>query len=154
MILDRLENRGHYAGLDVGIPQALDYLARTDFTKLADGKQVLDGERLFAIVQRYQTKPVSQARWEIHRRYLDVQYVACGNERIGYAPWIEGLPVEEAYDAQRDIAFYGASGVLLPVHAGMFAILTPQELHAPCLTPAELNAAGEVLKVVVKCRWE
>lgn len=154
MILERLEHRGLYTGLGLGIPQALDYLARTDFSKLADGKQVLDGDRLFAMVQRYQARPVARARWEIHRRYLDVQYIVRGSERIGYAPYQEGLPVEEAYDAQRDIAFYRAAGVLLPVRAGMFAILTPHELHAPGLAPAEPEATGEVLKVVVKCRWE
>ena len=138
----------------MGISNALDYLAQTDFNALPDGKQVIDGDRLFAIVQRYTTKPVSEARWETHRRYIDVQYIARGSERMGYVPWSESLPVQEVYDPQRDVAFYEASGVLLPVSAGMFAIFAPHEVHAPCLAPAEPQPAGEVLKVVFKCLWE
>jgi len=109
---------------------------------------------MFALVQRYKTKPVSEARWEKHQRYMDVQYVVSGAERIGYAAFTEGLRVVEAYDPQRDIAYYHSSGVLVPLSAGMFAIFTPNELHAPCLEPVEPEIAGEVLKVVVKCRWE
>ena len=154
MILDRIDQRKKYAGLGMGIPDALDYLAQTDFNAISSGKQVIDGERPFAVVQRYRTKPVSDARWEMHRRYLDVQYIARGSERIGYVPWSESLPVEEVYDPERDVAFYEASGVLLPVSAGMFAIFTPDEVHAPCLSPGESTPAGEVLKVVVKCLWE
>jgi YhcH/YjgK/YiaL family protein len=97
---------------------------------------------------------MAQARWEIHRRYLDVQYIVQGGERIGFAPYTEGLKVDEAYDPQRDIAFYFASGVLVPVPAGMFAILTPHELHSPGLVVEDTAAPGDVLKVVVKCRWE
>jgi biofilm protein TabA len=154
VILDRIERRALYRGFGMGIPEALDYLARTDFTKLPNGKQVIDGDRLFAVVQRYPTKPVAQARWELHRRYIDIQYVAQGSERIGYALWTDRLPVEEDYNPERDAAFYSASGTLVPVSAGIFAVLTPDEVHAPCLAPAEPEFAGEVLKVVVKCRWE
>jgi YhcH/YjgK/YiaL family protein len=154
MILDRLDRRDLYAGAGRGIPEALEYLAKTDFSALPNGKHTIDGDRLFAVVQRYKTKPVAEGRWEMHKRYIDVQYVAAGSERIGYEPLCESLPVEEAYDSSRDAAFYKASGVLLPVTAGMFAVFTPDEVHAPCLAPAEPESAGDVLKVVVKCLWE
>ena len=154
MIIDRIDRRKLYGGMGMSIPDALDYLAQTDFNALPEGKQVIDGERLWAVVQRYTAKPVSQARWEMHRRYIDVQFIARGRERMGYVPWCESLLVQEAYDPQRDVAFYETSGVLLPVSAGMFAIFTPDEVHAPCLAPAEPEPAGEVLKVVVKCLWE
>ena len=86
----------------------------------------------------------------------DAEFNPTGRQGVysGYAPWVEGLPVQEAYDPQRDVAFYAASGVLVPVSAGMFAIFAPHEVHAPCLAPTEPEPAGEVLKVVVKCRWE
>jgi biofilm protein TabA len=154
MILDRLDRRDLYARVGLGIPEALEYLAKTDFRSLPDGKQTIDGDRLFAVVQRYTAKPLAQARWEMHRRYLDVQYIACGSERIGFVPWSEALPVQEAFDPARDVAFYETSGVLLPVSGGMFAVFTPDEVHAPCLAPAEPEVAGEVLKIVVKCLWE
>jgi YhcH/YjgK/YiaL family protein len=153
MIFDRIGQRKNYDGLGSGIPEALEYLAKTDFTALESGKHVIDGDRLFAVVQRYKTKPTAEARWEMHRRYLDVQFLALGSERIGYAPWDESLPVVEAYRAERDAAFYAASGVLLPLSAGSFAVFAPEEVHAPCIVFADSEPAGEVLKVVVKCLW-
>lgn len=154
MIIDRLERRGLYASIGRGIPEALEFLAKTDVSALANGKHVIDGERLFAMVQRYKTKPVAEGRWEMHKKYIDVQYVAAGSERIGFAPLTDDSPVDEAYDPSRDVAFYKMSGVLLPVSAGMFAVFTPNEVHAPCLSPDGPESAGEVLKVVVKCLWE
>jgi YhcH/YjgK/YiaL family protein len=153
MICDRIENRHRYRDFNRRVAKALDHLARTDFSGVPNGRQEIDGDDLYAVVQRYAAKPVSQARWEIHRQYLDVQYIAQGSERIGYAPWTDGLQVEEAYDPKRDAGFYAASGVLLPVKAGMFTIFLPEEIHAPGLTPDASEIGGEILKIVIKCRW-
>ncbi|MHB1035641.1 MAG: YhcH/YjgK/YiaL family protein [Pirellulales bacterium] len=151
MILDRLENACLYRRLGARIAAAFDYLCATDFRQLLDGRYELDGDRLFAMVQRYVTRPPSAAKWEAHRQYVDVQYVVEGVERIGYAPLVDGLPVVEAYDAAKDLAFFDAGGDLVTVRAGSFAIFTPQDLHAPGLA-AESSGPAEVRKVVVKCR--
>jgi biofilm protein TabA len=150
MIIDRLDNAAMYAGLGPRIAAALDYLRRTDFTALPDGRYELDGDRLVAIVQRYRTKPPAGARWEAHRRYLDVQYVVQGVERIGYAPLLGSLAVETPYDAQKDIVFYAARGDLIEIPAGSFAIFAPQDVHSPSLTPNG-SPPSDVLKVVMKC---
>jgi YhcH/YjgK/YiaL family protein len=151
MIVDRIENARLYAGYGHGVAEALDYLGRTDLTALANGKHELDGERLFVVVQRYQPKPPAEARWEYHEKYLDVQFIAAGAEAIGYAPWDAKLPVVQAFDAAKDAGLVAASGAMLPIAAGMFAIFAPRELHAPCI--AIDGAKSDVLKVIVKCRW-
>ncbi len=86
-----------------------------------------------------------------HRRYLDVQYVAEGTERIGYAPLTEQWKVVEPYDEAKDVAFYDARGDLIEVPAGSFAIFGPQDIHAPGLVGGTLPVVRGVLKVVVKC---
>jgi YhcH/YjgK/YiaL family protein len=152
MILDRLENAAIYRSLGTSIAMALDYLGRTDFSQMPEGRYELDGDRVFAIVQRYRPKPPAEARWEAHRQYLDVQYVAEGVERIGYAPLVDGLPVQLAYDSQKDVAFFDVRGDLVTVPAGSFAIFYPTDVHAPCLAAERSAAAVDVCKVVVKCR--
>ena len=151
MIVDRLENADVYRGLDTRIAAALDWLRRTDVSSLADGKHVLDGERLFAIVQRYRPKPAAEARWEAHRLYTDVQYLAAGAERMGWAPLSEALPVTQPYDPQKDVVFFDARGELLTVCQGQFTIFFPRDVHAPGLA-GEVASGEEVVKVVVKCR--
>ena len=152
MILDRLENAGLYNALGVEIALALDYLRRTDFSQVPDGRYELDGDRVYAIVMRYRPKPVAEAVWEAHRQYLDVQYVASGAEHMGYAPLNGGLPARQAYDTQKDFILYDAKGDLFEVPAGAFAIFGPQDVHAPSLAITPEEAAAEVQKVVVKCR--
>jgi YhcH/YjgK/YiaL family protein len=112
----------------------------------------VDGTNVFAGVHRYCPKPVAEAKWEAHRQYVDVQYVAEGVERMGYAPLTDALKVRQAYDPKKDAIFLDAQGDLFTVPAGSFAIFGPRDVHAPGLT---LDLAGEpttVCKVVVKCR--
>jgi YhcH/YjgK/YiaL family protein len=151
MILDRLEHAKLYRPLAVDIARALDYLQATNLRELADGRHVIDGERLFAIVQRYQPKPAKEAKWESHRKYIDVQYVVEGCEWMGYAPLSDKWPVTQAYDAQKDVGFFDAQGVLMEVPAGSFAIFMPQDVHAPNLTTDSSGNVPPVCKVVVKC---
>jgi len=152
MILDRLENAAMYRALGPRIADALDYLRLTDFSKIADGRYELDGDRLVAIVQRYRTKPLAKARWEAHRRYLDVQYVVQGVERMGYAPLHDRMKVAQPYDAEKDLVFFDTPGDLFEVAAGSFAIFGPQDVHAPGLVGGSPPRVRDVLKVVMKCR--
>ena len=95
---------------------------------------------------------MSDARWEYHEKYLDLQFVVEGNEIMGYAPWNAALPVEMAYDVSKDAGLVKASGVMMPISSGMFAVFSPRELHAPSL--AANPAKPDIFKIVMKCRWE
>lgn len=149
MILDHLSNASSYVGLSSRLALALRLARETDWSSRADGRHDLDGERVFALVQEYTTKPREQGRWEAHRAHIDVQLVLSGVEQMGHAP-ITSLQTYEPYDASRDIEFFAdAPGDFLTVRAGMFAILMPQDGHMPGLTPAGA-AHGHVRKVVLK----
>jgi YhcH/YjgK/YiaL family protein len=152
MILDRLENASAYRGIHQRIDKALEYLGKTDFSRVANGKYELDGDRLFAMVQRYRTRTLDQIVWEAHRRYIDVQYIVAGAERMGYLALREGLTVKKPYDEQGDAILFEADGAMFTFWAGSFAVFMPQDVHAPGL--AVDNIPSEVVKVVVKCRIE
>jgi YhcH/YjgK/YiaL family protein len=151
MIIDRIEHRAFYLQLGSRVGEALEYLATTDFSKMPDGKYELNGQLMFAIVQRYRPKAIGEIVWESHRNYIDVQYMAEGAERMGYAMLSDLPPVKEAYDPQRDVVFYDAQGELFTISQGSFVVFTPHDVHAPGLAVEDPNAVGEVLKVVVKC---
>ena len=141
-----------YRTLGVDIARALDYLQQTDLRGLADGRYDLDGDRLYAMVQRYKPKPVSEAKWEAHRKYIDVQYVVDGLERMGYTYLRDALKVLEPYDAQKEASFFEAQGDFVAVPAGSFIIFAPHDVHAPGLTTESPESVREVCKIVVKCR--
>jgi len=152
MIIDRLEHARMYRVLGVDIARALDFLQQTDLRGLPEGRHELNGDRLFAMVQRYRPRPVAEAVWEAHRSYVDVQYIVAGSERMGYTYLRSSLAVRQPYDAEKDYALYDAQGDLLEVPAGSFVIFAPHDVHAPGLTTEPAEAAGQVCKVVVKCR--
>jgi YhcH/YjgK/YiaL family protein len=150
MIIDRLGSRFSSASLPPRLRQALEWLRATDLRALPTGRQAIDGDHLFALVQEYTTKSAGDCRWEAHRMYTDVQFVVSGAERMGYAN-IADARERETYDAARDVAFFEPGEDFVTVRAGMFAIFTPDDVHAPC------GAAGKpapVRKVVVKAAIE
>jgi YhcH/YjgK/YiaL family protein len=146
MIIDQLTNLEQYRGLPSRLVRALEFLRDTDVLSLALGRHDLDGDRLFALVQEYPTKPVAECRWEAHRRYCDVQFVARGVERIGVVN-IERMRVDQPYDSDRDVAFFAGEGDFITLHAGAFAIFAPQDVHMPCLTVGE---SQPIRKIVLK----
>jgi YhcH/YjgK/YiaL family protein len=147
MIFDRLEHADRYRSLSPGIAVAFDYLRSTDFAQTTPGRHELDGSRVIAMVSRYQTKRPEEAVWESHRRYIDVQYIASGVERLGYAHLSTNPAIREAYSEERDVLFYEPQQDSLEAQAGTFLIFFPHDVHAPGLMR---DAPAEVLKVVVK----
>jgi biofilm protein TabA len=150
MIIDRLENRSSLYELPPRLTSAVAYLRATDLLSIATGRHDLDGDNLFALVQDYTTRPPEECVWEAHRRYIDVQFVAAGVERIGYA-MLSDMREREAYDATRDVTFFEPGSEFVLLRAGMFAILGPDDVHSPGHVA---GAPTHVRKVVVKARLD
>ncbi|HVU87523.1 MAG TPA: YhcH/YjgK/YiaL family protein [Pirellulales bacterium] len=146
MVFDKLENSAQYAAIHPRLAKAFEYLHTADLGQLALGRHDIDGDQIFALVQEYRTRPDNEGFWESHRQYIDVQHVASGAERMGYAN-IDRLKVRQEYDADKDVAIYDGQGDFFVVGAGMFTIFQPQDGHMPCLSPGE---ATTVRKVVIK----
>jgi YhcH/YjgK/YiaL family protein len=150
MIIDRLGNASLYVRLGDGLARAFRYLQSTDLGALPAGRVDIDGDRLFALVQDYETRPREAGRWEAHRRYIDVQFVVRGEESIGYAD-MAALPAGP-YESDKDIQFAdGGDGSFVTVPAGTFVVLWPGEAHMPGMAG---RPPGRVRKIVVKVKHE
>ena len=143
MVLDRLENTYLYENLSENFRMVFHYLQKNDLKKLAVGKYTLENGVYF-MVQQYATKPVEAGKWEAHRKYIDIQLVLDGNERIGYAP-ITGLEEATAYEEEADVQFFEGEGSLLQVPGGSFCIFFPEDAHMP-----GIRGTDNVPKIVVK----
>ncbi len=146
MILDRIENTHLYAGLGAPFVAALEYLKHIDPGSLTTGRHAIDGENVHALVSEYSTKPLAQGRWEAHRRYIDLQCVIQGAERIGHAP--VDLLRAEPYDEQKDIMWLSGEGQFATLRPGDFMILFPCDAHMPGI--AVDDSPAPVRKIVVK----
>jgi biofilm protein TabA len=146
VIVDRLANPAPVFQLPARLALAIDYLRANDLRSVSLGRHDIDGDRLFALVQEYTTRPADQCVWEAHRKYIDVQFVAFGVERMGYAN-IAHMREREAYDETFDVTFFEPGVDLVTIRAGTFAIFSPEDVHSPGHAAAE---PGLVRKVVVK----
>ncbi len=147
MVIDQLKNASLYFGMGKGIEAALRYLQSTDATRIEPGRYELDGDRLFAMVQQYETKPKEKGFWEAHRKYIDVQYVARGMEHMGFAQLRALKPGQ--YDESRDFLPLEGTGEFALMREGTFVILGPEDAHMPGMA---VDTPQPVRKVVVKVK--
>jgi biofilm protein TabA len=147
MILDALGQADRYETLHRRFTAAFEFLRRPDLTSLSDGRHPLDGDQLVAIISRAQTKTLDVAVWESHRRYIDVQYIVAGAERVGFEPLSENCVVRTPYQAERDVVFYEPGTRYFDFAAGQFCVFFPTDVHAPSLA---VGTPQPVHKVVLK----
>ncbi|MSR65296.1 MAG: DUF386 domain-containing protein [Verrucomicrobiae bacterium] len=150
MILDNLSQCQRYTALSPRFAKAFEFLKKFDGT-LKNGRHEIDGDNVFALVQKYTTKPAENGQFEVHRKYIDVQFVHSGKETILWAPLESLKDVNMAYDEKQDAALFKLVPTSTPIRlsAGQFTILYPEDGHVPC---CEWNGASEVSKVVVKVK--
>jgi YhcH/YjgK/YiaL family protein len=149
MIVDQLAQAWRYEELHPLFARAFEFLCRPDLVTLADGKEPIVEDRVFAIIARGQGRGREPSRLEFHRRYIDIQYVVAGSDEIGWLPTSNCRRVASPYDAERDVGFFEDSPVTwLTLPAGHFAIFFPEDAHAP------LAGQGPVHKAVIKVACE
>lgn len=150
MIMDNLAQWRRYSPVSSPLGRAFVFLESLD-VHCPDGKYPIDGDNVFCLVQRYRSKPVEKAAFEAHRKYTDVQYIIAGNESILWAPLASLTTVTQPFDVERDIGFCAtpAEHTALRLCAGQFAVLFPEDGHAPGIVSSE---SSDVVKAVVKVR--
>ncbi|MBD3670093.1 MAG: YhcH/YjgK/YiaL family protein [Gammaproteobacteria bacterium] len=147
MIADRLENASLYYPLGERIMRALNFLQNSDLLALETGQHPIEGDDIFAIVNEYDTQVYEDHSLEAHRKYIDVQYVVKGSELMGYCALDQQAPSRD-YSDDKDYALYRDEPSFIEMHAGMFAIFFPTDLHMPGMG----RVAAPVKKIVVKVR--
>ncbi len=152
MILDTLDNATRYETLNSRFAKTFAWLRKFDGTQEL-GRHDIDGDHCFALVQTYETKPLEKAKFEAHRKYIDVQFIYSGRETILWAPLSAMKEETMAYTEEKEAALWKLIPDVTPLHmsGGHFAILWPQDAHAPCI---EWEKPEQVLKVVVKVAVE
>lgn len=149
MIADTIKNRDVYTLLSPRIKTALEYLGTTDFSGMEPGRYNIDGDNIFALIQKYQTIPKEEAKWECHNIYIDIQYIVEGAEQIGFGNTDE-MEVITEYDPVNDIAFLIGEGGYATFSEGCYGIFFPHDAHQPRVTPGKVP--GQVKKVLIKIK--
>jgi biofilm protein TabA len=140
-----------FAWLQKPLKIAVEHLKQTDFTALPVGNYDLQGKDIYVQVFDMTTKVFAETRAEVHRQYIDVQYLCSGAEKIGVASETGNNQVAEDLLGQRDLLFYTGmeNESTLNMTPGSFAVFFPTDVHRPGVA---FDQPLTVRKVVIKVR--
>ncbi len=147
MIYDKLNNINKY---NVISEKVSDFLLGLT-PEIAAGRYVID-ENTYVNIDVYNSKDFNNCKLEAHKKYIDIQMLITGNERLDYIN-TDGLKVSEEYDENRDIMFFETPDIplnsvqLTPYN---FALIYPHEAHMPQINYN--NKTHSVKKAVVKIK--
>ena len=145
MILDALGRAERYVSLHPAFLRAFEFLGRPDLARLAAGRHVIDGDRLYVSIDHTEARGRDGARLESHRRFIDIQFTIDGEEEIGWTPLEACAAPAGPYDDSRDIRFYDdRPHAWVAVPPGRFTIFFPEDAHAP------LGGRGMLKKAIAK----
>ena len=151
MIIDSMKNCELYYAVNPGFEKAFNFIRKAVAENLDVGRYEIDGDKVFAMVQTYDTKPSEAGSYEAHERYIDVQYVVSGVETVEFLDIAKAV-VKTPYDPAKDAAFFENSplaGVTV-LEAGDYGIFFPQDIHKPGRIFGQCPTA--VKKIVVKVK--
>ena len=146
--VDKVEFAKQYTANQVAWDKAFAYFRDTNLDQLTPGKYPVDGENVFASMTENPTKELANTQWESHRKYIDMQCVVQGTEKIGVAP-IAKATVVKPYDETRDVVNYEVEGKFYETKPGTIYIFFPQDVHRPNL---KADGVEKDKKLVVKVR--
>lgn len=152
MIYDTLDHASCYP-LGTAFQKAVEFVKRLD-AATPDGRYDIDGDRVYANVMSYETQEGSPEKYEVHRKYADLQVLIDGHETV-YVRMAEGLGVQTPYNAEKDCEFLNPDGraaeVNVQLFPGYFTLVLPQDAHmgkgVTCLGKCRLKKA--VVKIAL-----
>lgn len=147
MIYDTLNHIDNYKGIHPNVMRGLEILRDTDFSKLEDKRYEVDGDEVFFFIQTFETKEVNDTP-EAHKKYVDIQYVIDGQEKMGVGP-LESMEREVEARPEGDIWFYNGPLDYVRLGNGRFAAVWPGDAHAPGIA---VDGPATCRKCVVKAR--
>ena len=147
MITDDIKNIDTYSE----IPEKVKEFIKTMPENIALGRHELyDGH--YVNIEVYDTKTPEKGVFESHEKYIDIQIILSGTERIDFINTSE-LSVDIPYNEEKDIIFYKRENLdagRVVLRQRQFAIFYPYEAHMPQLNAGSIQQ--EVKKAVVKIK--
>lgn len=150
MIFDKVSNFSTYINIHPRFKKVKEWLDSVDLSTLESGSKIeIDGKNIYAKVDEYETHPSYKKTFEGHIKYIDIQIITYGYEKIEVA-MLNGTEDEDIpYDEIKErYKVKTQEDCNITIKDGEFAVFFPQDLHKPCINPSYKKE--KVKKVVIK----
>ena len=130
MIYDKLENIGRYKGMNKHLDTAIDYILHNDLSSRPSGRTELDGDNVYINVMEAAAGPLETRKYEIHKKYMDIQIDLAGTEAI-HTGDMSAMSIE-SYDAASDFGSVQCPDLAsCTIGPGNFLLCMAEEPHKP-----------------------
>jgi biofilm protein TabA len=151
MIIDTIENASKYFTVHPLFAKAFEYISNTDIANIEIGKYAI-AEGLTAIFSNKKGATVEEsiAKFECHDKNIDIQLCIKGKETFGWKPRQTCTMPKGGYNTEKDVRFYSdAPDMYFQLTDGQFALLFPEDVHAPMIAVDDNAIRKLVIKVEV-----
>ena len=142
MIYDKLENFEKYVSAHPEFKTVAEFMKNNDLLAIPLGKTPIN-DKVFLNRQSYLGKPDSN-KYESHIKYIDVQVVMKGREKIKYS--VTQPTITEVNE--KDVYFTEADADCVMELENSFAVFFPGELHAPGIGVNDEQVEKIIFKVM------
>jgi YhcH/YjgK/YiaL family protein len=149
MIIDTLTNASRYFSVHPLFAKAFEYISKTDLNTVEMGKYEIDGANLKAVfsAKKGMSAEESVSKFECHNNHIDIQLCINGVEKFGWKPREKCLVPNGEYNEVKDTQLYtDVPDMYFELTNGQFAILFPEDVHAPMI------GTDEIKKLVIKVK--
>lgn len=151
MIKDNIKNAKKYYSISENMELGFKFIEENDLENFECGKHKIKGDEVFAMVQEYDTKLAADAKFEVHKKYIDIQFMIKNSELMGYGD-VSNFEYDGEFDFEKDIVFLNLKlqaqePEFLHVKQNEFVIFTPSDAHMPSIA---LDKPAYAKKVIVK----
>lgn len=147
MIIADLDQSYRYESLHPAFPKVFQYVKSHDLLNAELGKIEIDSDNVFIINSEPECLTKEEQVLEYHRAYLDIHILLTGEETIGWKNLSDCTQEQKAFDIENDFGLYADTPTTyITLQAGQFAIVYPEDAHAPII------GNGKIRKLVVKIK--
>lgn len=149
MIFGNINNIGNEKIYPAIILEGLKALKEGEWEKKSNGRYELKGEEMYISISEYETAPEETKKPEVHKKYIDIQYLFEGEEVIKVATDLGENLISKAYSEANDIMFYESTKneVSITMTPGSFAVFYPNDIHTP---GCNNKGISKIRKAVIK----
>ncbi len=147
MIFDNIRNKDLYAKAHPLFEKAFGFIEEYLQNPKEVGQYPICGDDLFAKVMDYETR--SEGLYEVHNKYIDIQFIARGAERVFYGNRCDFTETEYHEDGDYMFLEEDKQRLVFDLQQGEFAIFFPEDAHKPSM---DTDTKNQVVKVVLKVK--
>ena len=132
MIFTNINDKLQNSSLTKDIQFCIDYAEknREKILSLENGSYDVDYNGIKMNVGKYFTKKENDKFWESHKRYLDVQIMIDGSERVAFND-IRNMK-EKSFDLERDLVILEGNKLFdIIIENGDVLVFFPNDVHKP-----------------------